>query len=144
MYKIINRQGSLSINKNKAWHVKNKLDQKLLKKGAKILVGTHNFSTFRASTCSARSPIKKMNSVKVHKKGENISITFKSKSFLQNQVRSMVGCLKYVGESKWKPEKIREILKLKKRSYCAPPAPPEGLYLKKVIHHLHVIYLHDF
>ena len=132
MYKIINRQGSLSINKNKAWHVKNKLDQKLLKKGAKILVGTHNFSTFRASTCSARSPIKKMNSVKVHKKGENISITFKSKSFLQNQVRSMVGCLEYLSSGKWTLTKFKKVFKSKQRSKCARPAPAHGLYLVNI------------
>ena len=89
-YKIINREGPLSLNKNKAWHVKTKLDISLLKKGAKVLEGKHDFSTFRASSCSAKSPIKKMNSVKVRKKGDQIILIFKSKSFLQNQVRSMV------------------------------------------------------
>ena len=74
--------------------MKTKLDISLLKKGAKVLEGKHDFSTFRASSCSAKSPIKKMNSVKVSKKGDQIVLIFKSKSFLQNQVRSMVGSLK--------------------------------------------------
>ena len=67
-YQIVNRQGSLSIDKDKSWHLKRKIDVNLLKKGAKILEGTHNFSTFRAASCSAKSPIKRMNSVKIKKK----------------------------------------------------------------------------
>ena len=70
----------------------------------------------------------------IKKKKDKITILFESKSFLQKQVRSMVGCLKYVGEKKWRPEKIKSVLKLKKRQMCAPPAPPEGLYLEKVIY----------
>ena len=79
-YKIINRAGGLSLDQNRAWHIKSKLNIKLLKKGAKILTGKHDFSTFRSSSCSAKSPIKKMNSVKVVKRGDEILITFKSKS----------------------------------------------------------------
>ena len=131
-YQIVNRQGSLSLDKLKSWHVKKKIDINMLKKGGKILVGNHDFSTFRASSCSSKSPIKKMNSVKIKKKGDKIYIKFSSRSFLQNQVRSMVGCLKYVGEKKWKPSKIKSIINSKRRKLCAPPAPAEGLYLKKV------------
>ncbi len=100
-YKIVNREGSLSLNRNKAWHIKKNLNIKTLKKGVKILEGTHDFSTFRASSCSAKSPKKKMNSINVKKKGDLILITFKSQSFLQNQVRSMVGCLVYLSCKKW-------------------------------------------
>ncbi len=131
-YKIINRIGSLSIYNNKAWHVKKKLSISLLKKGAKILEGTHDFSTFRASSCSSTSPIKKMNTVRVKKKGDEITIEFKSKSFLQNQVRSMVGSLEYLSCGKWTVEKFKKVFKSKKRSKCAPPAPACGLYLKNV------------
>ena len=131
-YKIINREGSLSLNNTKAWHVKTKLDISLLKKGAKILEGTHDFSTFRASTCSAKSPIKKMNSVKISKKGDQIILTFKSKSFLQNQVRSMVGSLKYLSSGKWSLKEFKKVFFSKKRSYCAPPAPACGLYLQNI------------
>tara|TARA_A100001035_G_C27650447_1_gene438913 strand:+ start:19 stop:759 length:741 start_codon:yes stop_codon:yes gene_type:complete len=133
-YKIINRLGSLSLEKNKAWHIKTKLDLRLIKKGAKILEGTHDFSTFRSSSCSAKSPIKKLNSVRVKKVGDEILITFKSKSFLQNQVRSMVGSLKYLSVKKWDLAKFNKVLKSKNRNLCAPPAPAHGLYLKKVIY----------
>ncbi len=133
-YKIINRAGGLSLDQNRAWHIKSKLNIKLLKKGAKILTGKHDFSTFRSSSCSAKSPIKKMNSVKVVKRGDEILITFKSKSFLQNQVRSMVGSLKYLSLNKWDLKKFDKIFKSKKRQLCAPPAPACGLYLKYVIY----------
>jgi tRNA pseudouridine38-40 synthase len=131
-YQIINRQGCLSIDKNRAWHVKKKLDIDLLKKGAKTLVGTHDFSTFRSSSCSSKSPIKKVNSVKIKKIGDKIFIRFSSKSFLQNQVRSMVGCLQYLSSKKWTLEKFKKSFKSKKRIKCAPPAPPYGLYLFNV------------
>ncbi len=131
-YKIINREGTLSLNRNQAWHIKKILDIKLLKKGVKVLEGTHDFSTFRASSCSAKSPIKKMNSIKVKKKGEKILITFKSQSFLQNQVRSIVGCLEYLSSNKWTLNYFKKVLNLRKRSKCAPPAPACGLYLKDI------------
>jgi len=131
-YRIINREGSLSINNNKAWLVKKKLDINLLKKGAGVLEGTHDFSTFRASTCSATSPIKKMNMVNVKKTGSQIVITFKSKSFLQNQVRSMVGSLKYLSSGKWSLREFNKAFKSKKRFNCAPPAPACGLFLKNI------------
>ena len=124
----------LSIDKNKAWHIKKKLNVKLLKKGAKILEGKHNFSTFRAAACSAKSPVKKMNYVKIKRIGDKIFIRFSSKSFLQNQVRSMVGCLKYLAEGKWDLKKFDKVFKSKKRILCAPPAPSHGLFLEKVIY----------
>ena len=133
-YFIINRSGPLSIDRFKAWHIKRKLDLNLLKKGAKILEGKHDFSTFRASSCTSNSPFKKLNSVKVKKKGDKISIEFKSKSFLQNQVRSMVGCLNYLSSKKWSLNLFKEVFKSKKRARCAPPAPACGLYLKKIIY----------
>ena len=100
-----------------------------MKKGAKILEGTHDFSTFRAASCSAKSPIKKMNYVKISKIKDTIKIRFSSKSFLQNQVRSMIGCLKYLSTNKWSIKDFRKVFKSKKRSKCAPPAPACGLYL---------------
>jgi tRNA pseudouridine38-40 synthase len=88
----------------------------------------------RAASCTAKSPIKTITRAMIKKKKDKIIILFESKSFLQKQIRSMVGCLKYVGEKKWKPEKIKSVIKLKKRELCAPPAPPEGLYLEKVFY----------
>ncbi len=119
----------MSIDKNKAWHIKKKIDIKLLKKGAKILEGKHNFSTFRSASCFAKSPIKKINYVKVKKNGDKIFIIFSSRSFLQNQVRSMVGCLKYLSTNKWSVDEFKKNFKSKKRARCAPPAPACGLYL---------------
>ena len=133
-YLIVNGGNKLSIYDDRAWLVRNKLDLKKMKKAIKILVGTHDFSLFRASSCGAKSPVRTIMKANITKKDKNIIINFKSKSFLQQQVRSMVGCLKYVGEEKWTVNYFKKIFKSKKRKLCAPPAPPQGLYLKKVIY----------
>ena len=133
-YIIVNRLSGPVLDKNRGWHIMKKLDSKMMKKAAKKLVGTNDFSTFRASSCRAKSPIKTMKSVKVISKNNKIEIEFQSQSFLQKQVRSMVGCLKYVGEKKWTLKKFIFIMNSKKRILCAPPAPPEGLYLARVIY----------
>jgi tRNA pseudouridine38-40 synthase len=133
-YIIINRLSAPTINSKRGWHVIKKLDLNLMKLGAKKLIGTKDFSTFRASSCNARSPIKTMTSVKVKSIRDRIEIEFQSQSFLQQQVRSMVGCLKYLGEKKWTLKRFEIALKSKQRKSCAPPAPPEGLFLKKVIY----------
>ncbi len=131
-YFIINRETKLVLEKDKAWHIKKKLDFKIMKKGAKILKGTHNFSTFRASSCESKSPIKTLKMADVKKQKNKIILTFESKSFLQQQVRSMVGSLKYLGEGKWNLKDFKKAFLSKKRSMCAPPAPAHGLYLYKV------------
>ena len=131
-YLIVNRQGDLSIDRDRAWHVKKKISLKLMKKGAKLLEGTHDFSIFRASSCSAKSPIKKMHPIKIINVNGKIKIRFTSKSFLQNQVRSMVGCLKYLSTDKWSITDFKKAFLSKKRSLCAPPAPACGLYLLNV------------
>ena len=105
-----------------------------MKKAIKYFIGTHDFSALRASSCSAKSPIRTITHASLKSFKDKITMRFESESFLQKQVRSMVGCLKYVGENKWKPKKIKKIIKSKKRNECAPPAPPEGLYLKKVFY----------
>ena len=133
-YIIINRLSRPVLDKNRGWHIVNELDLKIMKKAAKKLVGTNDFSTFRASSCRAKSPIKTMKSVKIRSKNNKIEIEFQSQSFLQQQVRSMVGCLKYVGEKKWTLKKFIFTMNSKKRNLCAPPAPPEGLYLTRVIY----------
>jgi len=131
-YKIINRQSPLALQKSKAWHVRKKLDVKTMKKGAKFLLGTHDFSTFRSSSCGAKSPIKTMEKISIKKNNTNITLKFISKSFLQQQVRSMVGCIKYLGEGKWNLDTFKQSFKSKKRIRCAPPAPACGLYLAKI------------
>lgn len=131
-YFIINRIAPLSLDANKAWHIKSNLNLKSMKKAANFLKGKKDFSTFRSSSCNAMSPIKTLDTATIKKIGDKIVIKFKSKSFLQQQVRSMVGCLKYVGEGKWNLKKMKNIIQLKKRINCAPPAPAHGLYLFKV------------
>ena len=133
-YIIFNRLSEPVLEKNRGWHVIKKLDLNLMKKGAKKLIGKKDFSTFRASSCRAKSPIKTMKLVKIKSLKNKIEIEFRSKSFLQKQVRSMVGCLKYLGEKKWSLKKFENVMRSKKRTLCAPPAPPEGLYLTRVIY----------
>ena len=133
-YVIFNRLSRPSIEKDRGWHIIKELDISLMKKGAKKLLGTKDFSIFRSSSCNAKSPIRTMRSIKIKSMGGRIEIQFKSQSFLQQQVRSMVGCLKYLGEKKWDLKKFDFILKSKKRILCAPPAPAEGLFLEKVIY----------
>ena len=133
-YVIFNRISTPSIKKNRGWHIRKKLDLKLMKKGAKKLLGTNDFTTFRSSSCNAKSPIRTIKSIKIKEVKDKIEIQFKSQSFLQQQVRSMVGCLKYLAEKKWDLNKFEKVLKLKKRTLCAPPAPAHGLFLEKVIY----------
>jgi tRNA pseudouridine38-40 synthase len=133
-YIILNRLSRPSIDKERSWHIIKKLDVHLMKKGAKKLLGTKDFSTFRASSCNAKSPIRTMKSIKIKSIKGRIEIQFKSQSFLQQQVRSMVGCLKYLAEKKWDLKKFELIFKSKKRTLCAPPAPAQGLFLEKVIY----------
>ena len=133
-YIIMNRETHSPIFKKRSWQIKKKLNLFKMKKGIKFFLGTHNFSAMRSSSCTAKSPIRTISKAHIKKKNDRIVLTFQSKSFLQKQVRSMVGCLKYVGEGKWKPEKIRFVINSKKRNLCAPPAPPDGLYLEKVFY----------
>ena len=133
-YIILNRFSRPSIEKERGWHIIKELDVSLMKKGAKKLLGTKDFSTFRSSSCSAKSPIRTIKSIKIKSIKGRIEIQFKSQSFLQQQVRSMVGCLKYLAEKKWNLKKFDLIFKSKNRQLCAPPAPAEGLFLEKVIY----------
>ena len=133
-YVIFNRHSKPSIERKRGWHIKKKLDIDLMKKGAKKLLGTKDFSTFRASSCNAKSPVRTIRSIKIKMIKSRIEMQFRSQSFLQQQVRSMVGCLKYVAEKKWNLKKFELIIKSKDRILCAPPAPSYGLFLEKVIY----------
>ena len=133
-YIILNRLSASSIKNGKVWHIVNRLDITKMKNASKFLEGTHDFSTFRSSSCNAKSPIRTIKKITIKKRNNEIIFRFKSQSFLQQQVRSMVGCLKYLGENKWDLNKFNKIFKSKKRTLCAPPAPPDGLFLEKVIY----------
>jgi|TARA_B110000116_G_scaffold265487_1_gene274785 tRNA pseudouridine38-40 synthase len=131
-YVIINRQSPLTLQKNKAWQIRKKLDLRAMQNGAKLLLGTHDFSTFRSSSCGAKSPIKTMEKIIIKKNKDKIILKFISKSFLQQQVRSMVGCIKYLGEGKWSVDDFKKSFKSRDRLKCAPPAPSCGLYLVNI------------
>jgi len=134
LYLIRNSLSPSTINKDREWHIRKKLDLKLIKKGSKKLIGKHDFSTFRSSNCNAKSPIRTINKIIISRSKNQIKFKFKSKSFLKNQVRSMVGCLKYLGEKKWNLKKFENVIKMKDRKKVAPPAPACGLYLEKIIY----------
>ena len=133
-YIILNRDAPPILDKNKVWYLRSKLNIKQLKKGANKLIGTHNFNAFRAGNCQAKSPVRTLKKIKIVKKKEKIIFTLRSKAFLKNQVRSIIGCLKYVGEKKWTIKDLEKVLKSKNRNYCAPPAPAQGLYLSRIIY----------
>lgn len=133
-YVIFNQISAPVIEKKRGWHVRKILDVELIKKGAKKLLGTNDYSTFRSSSCHAKSPIRTIKLIKIKSSKNRIEIEFRSQSFLQQQVRSMVGCLKYLGEKKWDLKNFDRAFKSKKRMLCAPPAPPEGLFLARVIY----------
>ena len=133
-YIILNRKSGSTLKNKRCWHIIKKLNLAMMKKGAKKLIGTKDFSTFRSSSCSAKTPVRTIKSIKFLSKKNIIEIEIKAQSFLQNQVRSMIGCLRYIGEGKWNIQNFEKIIKSKKRINCAPPAPAEGLYLTKVIY----------
>ena len=133
-YIILNRISPPILDKYKVWHIRSKLDLKVLKKASKKLIGKHNFNAFRSANCQANTSIRTLKKIKITKKNEKIIFVLRSQSFLKNQVRSIIGCLKYVGENKWRIKDLEKVLKSKNRKYCAPPAPAHGLYLEKIIY----------
>ena len=133
-YIILNRVSSPVLEKKRVWHVRKKLNIDLMKKGAKKLIGTKDFSTFRAASCNAKNAIRTIDMIKINILNNKIEIRIKSQSFLQQQVRSMVGCLKYLGEKKWDLKTFEKRFKSKKRTMCAPPAPSSGLFLFRVLY----------
>ena len=133
-YVIFNQLSKPILQNKRGWFVIKNLELEMMKKAAKKLIGTQDFSTFRASGCNAKSPIRSIKSVKIKKTKNKFELEFRSQSFLKQQVRSMVGCLKYIGEKKWTLKKFTSVIKLKNRNLCAPPAPAEGLFLKKVLY----------
>ena len=132
LYLIRNNHSPSMLNHNREWNIRKNLDINLMKKGAKKLIGTHNFSTFRAANCNSKNSIKTINNIQILKSNKQIKIRIKSQSFLKSQVRSIVGSLKYLSEKKWNLKKFNYVFRSKNRKNCAPLAPPHGLYLEKV------------
>jgi tRNA pseudouridine38-40 synthase len=132
LYRIHNRRAPPVLERGRVWHIARELDAALMDEGARFLLGRHDFTTFRAAECQAQSPVKSLDSISVHREGDEIRLHTRARSFLHHQVRSMIGSLRLVGEGKWRPEDIAQALASRDRSRCGPVAPPEGLYLVSV------------
>ncbi len=131
-YRILNRRAPLTLEANRAWRVVHALDHEAMQAAAQHLIGRHDFTTFRAAGCQAKSPLRTLDVLSVARSGEAIDIRAKARSFLHHQVRSMVGSLKLVGEGKWAPGDIHAALEARDRRRCGALAPAHGLYLTQV------------
>ena len=128
-YRIVNRRADLALDHHRAWRVPRPLDAAQMHQAAQRLVGKHDFTTFRAAECQAKSPVKTLDRLDVERHGEEVHIRASARSFLHHQVRSMVGSLVFVGEGKWSPDEVGRVLAARNRAACGPVAPAEGLYL---------------
>jgi tRNA pseudouridine38-40 synthase len=132
LYRIINRRADLALDDRRAWRVPRPLDTTAMQAAAQKLVGRHDFTTFRAAECQAKSPVKTLDRLDVASEGDDVRITAVARSFLHHQVRSMVGSLVHVGEGKWSVDHLAAALAARDRSACGQVAPPHGLYLVRV------------
>ena len=132
LYRIIDRRAPLALERMRAWGVFRPLDAEAMHQAAQALIGNHDFTTFRSTECQAKSPTKTLDRLDVSRHGEIIRVETSARSFLHNQVRSMVGSLKLVGEGRWRADELRAALEARDRSACGAVAPPQGLYLVKV------------
>jgi tRNA pseudouridine38-40 synthase len=132
LYRIIDRRSPLALERMRAWGVFRPLDAKAMDEAAQVLVGHHDFTTFRSTECQAESPEKTLERLTASRHGEIIRVEASARSFLHNQVRSLVGSLKLVGEGKWTARDLEAALAAKDRAHCGPVAPAHGLYLVKV------------
>jgi len=132
LYRIVCRRAPLTLDVGHAWQVMKDLDVLRMQQAAQSLVGQHDFTTFRAAECQAKSPIKTLDRFDIVRTGEEIRATVVARSFLHHQVRSMIGTLKLVGEGKWQVDDVAAALAAKDRTRCGTVAPPDGLYLVRV------------
>jgi tRNA pseudouridine38-40 synthase len=129
LYRIVNRRADLALDQNRAWRVPRPLDAEAMHAAAQRLVGHHDFTTFRSAECQTKSPVKTLDRLDVARDGDEIRITATARSFLQHQVRSMVGSLVQVGDGRWSADDLARALAARDRRACGPVAPPDGLYL---------------
>jgi len=132
LYRIVDRRAPLALERNRAWGVFRPLDAEAMHEAAQTLIGKHDFSTFRSAECQAKSAVKTLDRLEISRHGEVIRIEASARSFLHNQVRSMVGSLKLVGEGRWTKHDLKHALEARDRNACGPVAPPYGLYLLRV------------
>jgi tRNA pseudouridine38-40 synthase len=131
-YRIINRRADLALEVQRAWRVPRPLDASAMHDSAQRLIGRHDFTTFRSTECQAKSPVKTLDRLDVTRDGDEVDVTAVARSFLHNQVRSMVGSLVHVGEGKWSADDLAATLAARERTACGQVAPPQGLYLVRV------------
>ena len=132
LYRIVNRRADLTLEQNRAWRVPRLLDAEAMHAAARCLIGRHDFTTFRSRECQAKSPVKTLDRLDVARDGDEIRVTAAARSFLQHQVRSMVGSLIHVGEGKWRADDLATARAARDRTACGQVAPPHGLYLVRV------------
>jgi tRNA pseudouridine38-40 synthase len=132
LYRIVNRRPDLTLDRARAWRIPRKLDAEAMHAAAQRLVGKHDFTTFRSTECQAKSPVKTLDRLDVSREGEDVIVRTAARSFLHNQVRSMVGSLALVGDGKWRAQDLADALAARDRTRCGTVAPPEGLYLVRV------------
>ena len=132
LYRILCRRPPPALETGHVWHVVRDLDAEAMHAAAQVLLGQHDFTTFRAAECQAKSPVKTLDRLDVARVGEEVHVNASARSFLHHQVRSIVGSLKLVGEGKWSRRDMQAALKARDRSECGPVAPPDGLYLVRV------------
>jgi tRNA pseudouridine38-40 synthase len=131
-YLIVNRRAPLALEAGRAWRIPQPLDDAAMRDAAARLVGRHDFTTFRAAECQAKSPVKTVDRVTVARSGDRVTIEVSARSFLHHQVRSFAGSLVEVGTGKWTADDLAAALDARDRAACGPVAPPEGLYLVAV------------
>ena len=132
LYRIVSRKAPLALEANRAWFVAKDLDHEAMHAAGQMLVGRHDFTTFRAAQCQANSPVRTIDRLEVTRSGDLIEIRVCAQSFLHNQIRSFAGTLKLAGEGKWTVEDVRAALEARDRKACGPVAPPDGLYFMAV------------
>ncbi len=133
-YRILNRRAPPMLDRHRAWHVAPELDAEAMAEAARLLLGKHDFSSFRDSLCQAKSPVKTLDRLDVARDGDEICVTAQARSFLHHQVRNMVGTLKLVGLHQWRPTRVAEALAARDRKAGGPMAPAHGLYLVEVLY----------
>ena len=131
-YRIVNRRAPLTLDKGRAWRVSGPLDAGAMHAAAQVLVGRHDFTSFRAADCQAESPVKTLDELAVSRYGEEIEVAARARSFLHHQMRNMVGTLRLVGESKWSARDVKKALEARDRAAAGATAPADGLYLVAV------------
>ena len=137
-YRIVTRSAPLALDQGRAWHLPRGLNAEAMHDAAQVLVGHHDFTTFRATICQAASPVKTLDEITIEElpcaHGQEFRVFLRARSFLHNQVRSIVGTLERVGAGSWAPADVKHALEARDRAACGPVCPPDGLYLSQVVY----------